>query len=211
MFSKLNLQSLFPYMILLLLFLYMKGEMHSQKEDMVMFMNAVQDSTAQKMDKWGRQYAETAQMRNSDQKIFLNLKSEDPAIKELQAEVKRLNSKLKEGSSVTNFSDDTYIDVSTKDGVYKDEWVSVNNIGMERSIIGVKNKYSVSLVEEKGEYLVNVRNENPYSKGVQSIKTFVKTPKAEKKWSLGAGVAYDPISGTIKPVVGVQYKLFSLF
>ncbi len=185
--------------------------MSSQQSDMIQFVNAIQDSTSHKIDNMGRSYAETSQIRSSDSKIFLNLKTDDPAVKQLQDEVKRLNGKLEEGSSITNFTDNTYIDVKTTKGKYQDEWVSVNNENVDRSIIGVKNKYSVSLIEDKGEYLVNVRNDNPYSGGTDSIKTFVKTPKPEKKWSLGAGIGYDPITGTIKPVVGIQYKIINLF
>lgn len=209
--KKINLQTLFPYMILGVFLVYMNGQMNTQQEDMVRFYNAVQDTTAHRIDKWGREVSETSQIRNSDPKVFVTLKSDDPAIAKLQEEVKKISSKLKDGSSVTNFSDNTYIDVKTNKGQYQDEWVTINNIGVDRTIVGVKNSYSVSLVEDKGEYLVNVINENPYSKGADSIKTFVKTPKPEKKWSVGVGMGYDPISGTIKPVIGVQYKLINLF
>lgn len=209
--KKINIQSVFPYMMIVLVVAYFQIGLNTQKDSMVQFMNAVQDSTAHRVDKWGRSFSETSQIRSSDSKIFLNLKTDDPAVKQLQDEVKKLNSKLKDGSSVTNFTEDTHIDVITSNGVFRDNWVSVNNTNQDRSIVDIKNKYSVSLIEDKGEYLVNVRNDNPYSKGVDSVKTFVKTSKPEKKWSLGVGASYDPIEGTIKPSIGLHYKIINLF
>jgi hypothetical protein len=173
--------------------------------------SAISDSTSHKIDYLGRKFSETSQIRTSDPKIFLSVKSDDASVKALQEEVKRLKGKLTEGSSVTQFSDGTHIDTPTVNGMFSDAWVSINNSVPNRSIVDVRNHYSVSLLKDKGEYVVQVRNDNPYSKGIDSIKTFVKVPKDEKKWSLGVGAGYNPIDGRILPLIGIQYKLINLF
>lgn len=203
--------SISKLMIGVIVFLYIQHSFSSQRTDMVAMFNAVSDSTSHKIDNLGRIYSETSQIRSNDPKIFLNLKTDDKAVISLQEEVKRLKSKLTDGSSVTKFSEDTHVDTTIVNGKFSDSWVSINNSIPNRSIIDIKNKYTVSLIKDSGEYVVQVRNQNPYSKGVDSIKTFVKIPKDEKRWSLGVGAGYDPLTGKVIPVLGVQYKLINLF
>lgn len=197
-------------MIVLVLFFSLQSKEQADRDNMVKFMNAIQDSTYHKIDNLGRKYSQTGQIRYSDPKVLLNVKTSDPAVKELQEEVKRLKNKLSDGSSVTNFSNDLHIDVNTDNGLYSDKWVNIDNSKQNRSIVDIKNKYSVSLIEDKGEYLVNVRNDNPYSKGIDSVKTFVKTPKPEKRWSVGVGIGYNA-KGEVLPSIGINYNILKLF
>jgi predicted RND superfamily exporter protein len=200
--KRIPLKDAFPYMILVCMFFYFQSQKSSQQSDLVSMVNAISDSTSHKIDNLGRQFSETSQIRSSDSKIFLSVKSDDAAVKALQEEVKRLKGKLTEG---------THVDTTTVNGKFSDVWVSINNSVPNRSIVDVRNHYSVSLLKDKGEYVVQVRNDNPYSKGIDSIKTFVKVPAPEKKWSLGVGAGYNPIDGRIIPVIGIQHKLINLF
>jgi hypothetical protein len=206
-----NIKPAYPYMIVFVLFFYFQSMLSSQRADLQSLYSAVSDSTSHKIDNLGRKFSETSQIRSSDSKIFLSVKSDDAAVKALQEEVKRLKGKLTEGSSVTQFTEGTHVDTTTVNGKFSDVWVSINNSVPNRSIVDVRNHYSVSLLKDKGEYVVQVRNDNPYSKGIDSIKTFVKVPAPDKKWSLGVGAGYNPIDGRILPVIGIQYKLINLF
>ena len=80
----------------------------------------------------------------------------------------------------------------------------------DRGVVDVKNEFTVNLLEDKGAYVAQIRNSNPYSKGIDSIKTYVKVPKHEGRWSVGVGGGYDGFSGKIAPMIGIQYKLFNL-
>lgn len=197
-------------MIIGLLFFSLQHRNQETQDNMVKFMNAVQDSTYHKIDNLGRKYSQTSQIRYNDPKVFLNVKSSDPSVIALQKEVNDLKGKMRDGSSVTNFSNDLHIDVPIVSGKFSDKWVNIDNSLENRSVVDVKNKYSVSLIEDKGEYVVNVRNDNPYSKGVDSVKTFVKTPKPEKKWSIGVGIGYNA-KGEILPFAGITYNILNLF
>lgn len=205
--SKIDLKSAYPYMMVLCLFLYFDSRERENTDNVVKFVNAMQDSTSHKIDNMGRKFSQTSQIRYSDPKVFLSVKSSDQAVKDLQNEVKTLKNKMTDGSSITDFSNNIHIDVKTQNGKFSDKWVNIDNSIEDRSVVNIKNKYSVALVEDKGQFVVNVRNDNPYSTGIDSIKTFVKTPKPENKWNLGIGAGYDPITQRVYPSIGVYRNI----
>lgn len=203
----------YPYMMVslcVLFFFYFQSMLSSQRADLQSFYSAVSDSTSHKIDNLGRKFSETSQIRTNDSQIFLSVKSDNAAVKALQEEVKQLKNKITEGSSVTQFTDGTHVDATTTNGKFSDRWVSINNSIPNRSIVDVRNHYSVSLLKDKDEYVVQIRNDNPYSKGIDSIKTFVKIPAPDKKVSLGVGLSYDAY-GKISPSLQLHYSLLKLF
>ena len=210
--KKTKVSSVLPYIGIILLgyfyFVEKSNNANAAKEALSVFV-AAQDSTSHKLDELGKKFSETSQIRSTDPNVFLKLKSNDEAVKRLQSEVNRVKGKLSTGSSVTQFSEDIHIDVPTTNGKYSDKWVSISTLP-NRGVVDVKNEFTVNLLEDKGAYVAQIRNSNPYSKGIDSIKTYVKVPKPEGRWSVGVGGGYDGLSGKIAPMVGIQYKLFNL-
>ena len=207
-----KVSSVLPYIgIVLLGYFYFveKNNNANAAKEALSALVASQDSTSHKMDELGRKFSQTSQIRSTDPNVFLKIKSNDEAVKRLQSEVKRVKGKLSAGSSVTQFSEDIHIDVPMVEGKYSDKWVSVSTLP-NRSVVDVKNEFTVNLLEDKGIYVAQIRNSNPYSRGIDSIKTYVKVPKPEGRWSVGVGGGYDGLSGKIAPMVGIQYKLFNL-
>jgi len=208
--SKQQLSQMLPYILLGgLLYLYIGEKSSNKDKELLGVMQAVQDSTSHKIDNLGRKFSETSQIRSSNPKVFLNVKNNDEAVKSLQEEVKKLKGKLTDGSSVTQFSNSIHIDTTTTNGKFSDKWVDIDNSQASRTRVDVRNHYTVALIEDKDNYIVNVRNDNPYSRGVDSIKTYVKIPKDERKFSVGVGIGYNA-KGEILPSFGITYKIFNL-
>lgn len=201
---------------------YMYNKSVEDKKQVISMYNAMQDSTIVKMDKLGRKYSETSQIRASDTKVFLTTNSNDPSIKALQEEVKSLKNKLEDGGSVTKFNTNINIqkplqityqdDGSISANATDNKWYDIKNTirGSEgETDVKIYNKYTVSLIKEKGEYVAQIRNENPYAV-TDSIKSFVKIPSnINKKYSVGVGVSYDPINKNVIPTVSIHRNIFS--
>lgn len=86
-----------------------------------------------------------------------------------------------------------------------DEWYSVK-VGNGRVRLGVKNRYTVALVEEKGVGVVKIKNENPYSTEGE-IRTYAPLPKQTKGLGVGPYVGYDAARG-VSAGVAVSWHLF---
>ena len=221
---SINFTKILPYILVIGMFFYLQHEKNQARQEVVSMVTAMNSVTEKKIDDMGRTYFQGQQVRGNE-KIFLSLKSDDSSVRELQAEVKKLQNKLEDNGSVTQFTENTFIDTTltvskNQDGSiisadYSDDWVSVKNriptveLIQARTNINIKNKYTVSLIKDKGEYVANIRSENPWVHGVDSVRTFTKVEE-KKHWSVGVGLGYNPIDGRILPTVGVQYKLFNL-
>lgn len=222
--KKIKFEVIFPYLLIIIGFFYMTNLQNQTKNDLLQFTNAMQDTVRVSVDKYGDKVAQISQLRTENPKVFLNIKSNDADIIRLQEEVKKYKNQIKEGSSVTVFDSSTKIDTTlavnyNKDGTVTanasdNKWYSIKNTiipdGVSTTSLEVKNEYTVAVVEEKGQSVVKIKNKNPYSTEGE-IRTYANLPKQDKKVSLGVGVGYDPILGTIKPELQIQYKLLNLW
>jgi len=212
--SKQQITYFIPYIVIILMVVFYFNEKATkeQKENETIALNkALADSTIQKIDELGRKFSQTSVLRATDPKTLLAIKSKDASIIKLQKEVKRLKGSMTAGSSVTQFTDKLHIDVPTVNGKFSDKWVGIDNSSLNRSVIDVKNNYSVDLIQKNGEYLAQIRNDNPYSTKIDTIRTFVEIPKTppDRKFSVGVGIGYNA-KGEILPSINIQYKLFNL-
>lgn len=208
-----------------MLFWYFDSKIASNQEQILSMSNSASAPTTSVVDESGETAYQTPQIRGSE-KIFLKIDpGNDRALKELQDQVKILKNKLGESGSVTRFQEELVINKEVKltpirdnkgiNARYEDEWVKTStNVMLDgsnsNSDINIRNKYNVELIKDNGEYVARIKNMNPYSQGVDSIKTFVKV-KPEKKIGVGVGVGYDPITGSIKPEIQLQYRVLDLF
>lgn len=212
----------FLIIFLIVFCLYMFNKSSNDNKQILDMYKAMQESTVVKIDKLGRKYAETSQIRTSDTKVFLTTNSNDPSIKALQEEVKALKNKLEDGGSVTKFNSNITIqkpltvtykdDGSILSNATDNNWYYINNTikGSEgKTDIRIRNNYTVSLVKEGKEYVAQIRNENPYAI-TDSVKSFVKIPiEDNSKYSLGVGISYNPFNEKITPTISLHRKIFN--
>lgn len=184
------------------------------KTDTAQLINALQDTVKVSIDKYGDKVSQISQIRTDKPRTFLTIKSGDAEIQRLQAEVKKYKSQIKQNSSITVFSSSVAVDTTftasvkpdgTVTGRTGDEWYSVQ-VGDGRVKLGVKNRYTVALVEEKGVGVVKIKNENPYSTEGE-IRTYAPLPKQTKRWGVGPYVGYDALKG-ISAGAAVSWHLF---
>jgi len=168
------------------------------KTDAAQLINALQDKVTVSIDKYGNKVSQISQIRTDKPQTFLTIKSGDAEIQRLQAEVKKYKSQIKQSGSVTVFSssvavDTTFAATAKPDGGVTgqagDEWFLVQ-VGDGRVKLGVKNRYTVALVEEKGVGVVKIKNENPYSTEGE-IRTYAPLPKQTKRWGVGPFAGID--------------------
>lgn len=221
--KKLNLEQLLPYIIIGFMFWYINDGNSRNQDNMINFANALQDTVQVKMDKYGDKVYEISQLKTASPKIFLDLKTNDVEIQRLQAEVNKYKNQIKEGSSVTIFDSGTKVDTTLNvnrrnDGAIEanstdGKWYSVKNIivpnGESRTQLEVRNEYTIALVEEEGKSLIKIKNQNPFSMEGE-IRSYQPLPKEPKKISIGVGLGYNPITGTVFPNVGVNYKIIDI-
>lgn len=218
--KNIDWSKLFPYIIGSIFLLYIFNQQH-QKDDAATLITALQDSVTVKMDKYGDKVSQISQIRTSDPKVFLSLKTNDAEIKKLQEEVAKYKNQLNNGGSVTVFNSsvavDTTLIVKNENGVIESsasdgQWYSVKNIitgDTGRTSLAVKNEYTVAVVDESGKSVVKIKNKNPYATEGE-IRTYANLPKEDKKISLGVGLGYDPFTGQVKPELQLQYKILNL-
>lgn len=172
------------------------------KADTAQLINALQDTVKVSIDKYGDKVSSISQIRTDRPQTFLAIKSNDAEIHRLQEEVRKYKSQIDQGGSVTVFNSSVDVDAPLpltmqQDGQMAgktgDEWYSID-VHSGRAILGVKNKYTVALVQEDGKGVVLIKNENPYSKEGE-IRTYAPLPKIEKRWGIGPYVGYDASRG----------------
>ena len=184
-------------------------------------VNALQDTVKVYTDEYGDKITEISQIRTSDPKVFVNVKTDDKRVQELQAEVDKYKSQLEQGGSVTQFESSTHINTplilsTTEDGKIKgtasdSTWYQLETTfdpisKQVESDVKIKNDYTVAIVEDDGQVVVKIKNRNPYSTEGE-VRTYAKLPKDEKKWGIGPFVGYDPIKGSTIGV-GISYHIF---
>lgn len=225
-FSSIQLKDVLVICLIALVYFNSQSEKNAQRKEFIDFNNALQDSVSVKINKFGERVSEISQIRTSDPKVFLSVKSNDAEIKRLQEEVNKYKNQIKDGSSVTIFDSDTKIDTSlvvkkidentlqasASDG----KWFSVDNkvkLNGEPSTtsLRVHNEYSVALVKDGNKDVVDIKNKNPFStEGV--IRTYVKIPKEnQNKLTLGIGPSYNPSTNKIEPIsINLSYTILKI-
>jgi hypothetical protein len=183
------------------------------KADTAQLINALQDTVKVSIDKYGDKVSQIAQIRTDKPQTFLTIKSGDAEIQRLQAEVKKYKSQIKQNGSVTVFSSSVAVDTTfattikpdgSVSGQAMDEWYSVQ-VNSGRVKLGVKNSYTVALVEEGGQGVVKIKNENPYSTEGE-IRTYAPLPKQTKRWGVGPFAGIDA-TGKISAGAAVSWHL----
>jgi len=168
------------------------------KTDTAQLINALRDTVKVSIDKYGDKVSQISQIRTDKPQTFLTIKSGDAEIQRLQAEVKKYKSQIKQNGSVTVFSSSVAVDTTFAASVKPDgsvigqagdEWYSVR-VGDGRVKLGVKNRYTVALVEEDGQGVVKIKNENPHSTEGE-IRTYTPLPKQTKRWGAGPYAGID--------------------
>ena len=161
-------------------------------------------------------------------KSFLKIKSQDSMILFLQSEVKRVNKKLKEGSSVTVVQSNTNVHDSspttvTPSIIYKDKFpvyktskntlwsdiaITANNDSIHYDLT-IRNKYSVVIGYEKNVPYAEVTNFNPYSE-TKDMRTYSVMMPAKKRIGVGFHAGYGISATGLSPYIGVgfSYNLF---
>jgi hypothetical protein len=172
------------------------------------FFGAVMDSTRHIIEH-GQRVAETSQIRTSDPKVFLTMKSDDPRVQALQREVALYRRELAtHGGSVTTFTSSTKIDttvvvsrdalggvsMAASDGKWFKMSAAAGGDGNGTMKAEIRNDYTVAIVEEKGRGLVKIKNRNPYSVE-DSVKVYATLPKVQKRWGIGPYAGYDVARG----------------
>lgn len=161
-------------------------------------------------------------------KSFLKIKSQDSMILFLQSEVKRVNKKLKEGSSVTVVQSNTNVHDSspttvTPSIIYKDKFpvykTSKNTLWSDIAItankdsihydLTIRNKYSVVIGYEKNVPYAEITNFNPYSE-TKDMRTYSVIMPAKKRIGIGFHAGYGISATGLSPYIGVgfSYNLF---
>lgn len=184
------------------------------KNDTAQLINALQDTVRVHVDKYGDKVSQISQIRTDRPQTFLTIKSGDAEIQRLQEEVKKYKGQIKQNGSVTVFSSSVAVDTTfaatvqpdgSVSGKTGDEWYSVQ-VNSGRVKLGVKNRYIVALVEEDGQGVVKIKNENPYSTEGE-IRTYAPLPKQTKRWGVGPYVGYDALRG-VSAGAAVSWHLF---
>lgn len=164
-------------------------------------------------NKYGQEVAKVKVIEAARRKDFLQMESQDAAIKKLQKLVKE---KKPETAIIieTVTKVDTFTIIDTNGYFdYTDEWIELIGQTIKDSLIFnliVKNEFN--LIEKK-EYL-EITNLNPYT-STENLRIYKDIPRRKRivvGAGLGAGIGYDVL--TNKPTVnggvyiGIYYKLF---
>lgn len=168
-------------------------------------------------------------------KYFLDIKSKDSTIINLQSLVKTYKKRIDKGGSATQIGSETSIDADTetevrdRDTIYRDNkiyiypeykgtfnldnWVYgtvISNKDTTTVSLKTREEFDVILGTEKGKSYAEVISKNPYSE-VKSFRTYqVKLPKPGR-WGVGPSVTFG-LNPELKTefVIGVSltYSLF---
>lgn len=170
------------------------------------------DSLFYYKNKEGQDVAKINSLVTENANQFLEIQTKDSIILELQKEVKRNKSKIKDGGSVTIVKTETVIDTlflnNDSDYHYSDKWIDWN-LSLRDSIefdLSVRNDYSIVIGREKSQYYAEITNQNPYTK-TNVFRTYQVTMPKPKKFGLGIQVGYGfegPYIG-----IGIQYNLIT--
>jgi len=167
---------------------------------------------------------------------FLDLISSDEEIKKLQALVKEYKGKLKPGGTVNTGNIKTDVThtgkptVVSKDTVTKDSlvyiypqysdslvngWVYVKYRASKDSSkidVQVENPFDIVVSEKKGELIIDLMTESPYST-VKSLRAYQKKLPKIKRFGIGPNVSYGINPDFKKNIfvgIGLQYNIIRL-
>lgn len=161
-------------------------------------------------------------------KDFIELKSKDSVVRDLQKTVEIYKKKLKEKGSVTNIHTTTDIGASSStqvvliDSVYPEyrssfnlkDWVVGKTIANKDSTtinFSIKNNYSVVIGQDSNGWFkkptpfVEVTNDNPYTK-IKTLRTYQVTTPRIKRIVIGPGISYG-LDGKVRPSINATYGI----
>lgn len=215
--------------ILILLFILRNA--NKSNTELTNVVSAVNEKMVQYRDKYGKEVTKREIIQTSRVNDFVNYKTNDSLLMELQQQVKSFKKQLKNNGSSTIYEGETKVDKSTVTNVYyidsnyvyksnfSDKWITYDIVSSKDSTkldLKVENKYNVVIGEErvslfKRKPFATVTNYNPYSK-IKDLRTYqVKTKN--RKWGLGGNVSYG-VSSDLQPRlylgVGLNYNLIKL-
>ena len=181
------------------------------------------DSIFYYKDKNNRTVAQIELLKTKTVNQFLELRTKDSIIQELQNEVRRNKRKIKDGGSVTIFETETKFDTiipkSYKDSTsfqFRNDWINFQYYTQDSTQfeLKVKNEYAVLIGKDdalfrKPRYYVEVTNKNPYSE-TKTLRTYQVDYPTPSRFGIGiqTGITYD---GHVKPYIGIgiQYTILS--
>lgn len=210
--------------IIVVIFLYMKGCNHIQQGQQVYGV----DSVKIWKDKYHQEHAKVESFSTLNTKDFLAIQSKDSTILLLQGKVKEYKSKLDAGSAVIYVSNNTDIKGKFKtDTIYKHDTTHIDNnnlpsygftVNKGKWIFGsgesgpdstnldltVHNEYSLVIGYEKKKWwklyktpFAEITNYNPYTDTKTLTSYQVQVPK-QKRLGLGINIGYglyaDPVN-----------------
>lgn len=222
---KKEFENITIFLILVLALIYasvLYNKNISLKQDLIsqaVLIESLEDTVKVWRDKDSLSHAKILAIETLRVKDFLDIKTKDEEIKELQQLVKTYKDRLKNKGSVTIFDSNTNVDIKTptkvdtvfidnngeviKKLVFKSEfnlqdWVIGTTEATEDSTsikLKVKNEYNVIIGEEsqgifkKPKIFVEVINKNPFSETTK-LRTYQVSSKPIKKFGVGPNVSY---------------------
>ena len=226
---------LFALLIGVLFFTYLSNKNLKQDlKEKTNLISSLNDTVKVWRDKDSLSHAKIQVLETSNPKDFINIKSNDKEVQDLQKLVNQYKKQLSTKGSVTNFQTITKYDTIYKTNSLSDirpnktvimdsinnKWISSKfgfNLVDSTTIFNLKlrNEYSVIIGEESQGWFkprkpfVEVINKNPYSE-TDKLRTYqVQTP-AVKRFGIGPFVGYGIGSNFNAGVfvgVGLQYNL----
>lgn len=228
--SNNNIQKIVLVILLILAVVYIRNLRKDlkTKDNLELALN---DTIKTWKDKQGRSHSKIIAFETQNAKDFLNLKTKDKEILELQDVVKEYKKALKKQGSATNFESETIYDTIYEEipGAITDSsyYSSINNDWIKSEFgyikdssffrLKVVNKYSLIIGSEsnglfkKRVPFAEVINHNPYSQTTKLRTYQVQIPDPRR---FGVGVFAGPAITSdliITPVIGVglYYSIFS--
>ncbi|MGL6064234.1 MAG: hypothetical protein ACRC0V_08475 [Fusobacteriaceae bacterium] len=181
-------------------------------------------------DKDSLQHAKIPIIETEKTEHFLDIKSKDKKIQELQELVKKYKSEIKNQGSITNIETETRFDTifpSTADSIndkkctildyINNSWI-ISTFGFHNGStifsLKVKNTYSIILGEENNGLFkpkvpyAEVINNNPYSE-TTSLRTYKVSLPKQKHFSFGPYIGYgiSTVGPQMSVGIGVQYAI----
>lgn len=200
----------------------------SEKDGLLTSMN---DTLKVWKDKDGLNHGSIGVITTTDPKDFINLPTNDPEIKRLQAEVEKYRKQIKNRGSVTTVTSNTSADIKVPTVVVQqpqdpnfpiyrskfdlDGWIyGTVEARKDSTLISprIRNEYTVVIGQEKQGFLglgkpkpfVEVVNKNPYTETTQLRTYQVDDTRRKSHWNFGLYGGYGATLVKKEVVVGPQ-------
>lgn len=174
----------------------------SNKEDLsTKLINALEDTVTHYKNDKGQDVARISMLETESAKQFLNIKSKDSVIIELQNAVKHYKGKADavvifdsntemEGKTVTIV--ETINNYPVYKSLHSNDWLKLSINADKDSTsydLSLYNKFQIGIGKEKGVSFVEVTDLNPYSK-TGTVRGFQLTETKQNKFNFGIQAGY---------------------